>query len=212
MSSTHSLVVFDLDGTLYDTRSSFFTAVKEFLRIYRCPAQDPVKLEGFIGEPPQVWESWIKTLGIKAPLDQQKAEFDRLELEAVNKSGRLYPGAEQVIAELAASGLALGICSNGRSVYVHNILENFNLTRFFQVIKIPLSTADTKAVMLAHIRALINPHTAFMVGDRRHDIEAAAANGFISIGAAYGFGPSEIKGADYIIQYIKEVLRIVLSH
>lgn len=206
-----SLVIFDLDGTLYDTRSSFPGAVKEFLTLYQKPLPNSDFLEGFIGEPPQVWEEWIASLGINSPLIQQKAEFDRLELEAVKKSGRLYTGADQVVTALAASGLTLSLCSNGRRVYVKTVLDKFNLTDYFKIIKVPLSLTDTKVVMTADIRSTINPQTVYLMGDRKHDLEAAMVNGFIFIGAAYGFAPSEIKEADYIIQDVREAVDVILS-
>jgi len=49
-----------------------------------------------------------------------------------------------------------------------------------------------------------------LVGDRREDVEAAHANGFIAIGAAYGFGErEELLDANYIAEDLKDIYRII---
>ena len=53
-----------------------------------------------------------------------------------------------------------------------------------------------------------------MVGDRYMDVEAAEANGLLSIGVSYGFGNREElleAGADHIADSPGDVLRIVKS-
>jgi phosphoglycolate phosphatase len=48
----------------------------------------------------------------------------------------------------------------------------------------------------------LNPQKTFIVGDRYHDIVSAKDNNCVSIGVSYGYGKSEIKKADYIIDDI----------
>lgn len=51
-----------------------------------------------------------------------------------------------------------------------------------------------------------------MVGDRRHDIEGARANGVDSLGVLYGYGSREEleqAGACYLAEKVEDILKIV---
>ena len=57
-----------------------------------------------------------------------------------------------------------------------------------------------------------DPHTAVMVGDRKHDVIGAQENGIQSIGVLYGYGDRaelEAAGADAIaasVAHLREML------
>ena len=51
-----------------------------------------------------------------------------------------------------------------------------------------------------------------MVGDRRHDIEGAVANGVTSVGVAWGFaadGELQAAGADHVVTSVAELGRLL---
>ena len=53
---------------------------------------------------------------------------------------------------------------------------------------------------------------AVMVGDRKHDMEGARANGLPSIGVLYGYGSREeleAAGATYLAETAEEILKFV---
>ena len=59
---------------------------------------------------------------------------------------------------------------------------------------------------------ITDPGQVLMVGDRRHDIEGARANGVDSLGVLYGYGSREEllqAGADYLAEKVEDILKIV---
>lgn len=203
------LVIFDLDGTLYRTETSFFPAVDLLFKAHRMTRQSAVRLEKFIGEPMHVFIEWIKSLEIEASEEELVHEFDMLEIEEVKRRGELYPGVKSVLSELSGKGATLGICSNGQARYIEAVLGYFKIRSFFSIISYPERRNQTKAVMLKEIKRRYAPRKAFMVGDRIHDIRGARSAGFISVGVEYGYGLEEIQEADYIINALPELLNIV---
>ncbi len=178
------LIVFDLDGTLYISESSFVPAVKEFLERHNRPLPPIEFIYRFIGEPDHVFEEWLETLKIDAPLKELFREFDDLERDAVIRDGCLYDSVAET-------------------------LEWLTNKDYFITLKTPRSKDETKTVMLRDIAEAVKPSISYMVGDRIHDITAAREAGYISVGAAYGYGGEEIKDADYIISHLKEIKGIL---
>ena len=60
-----------------------------------------------------------------------------------------------------------------------------------------------------------DPHTAVMVGDRKHDVIGAQENGIQSIGVLYGYGDRaelEAAGADSIAASVAHLREMLLHH
>jgi len=203
------LIVFDLDGTLYVTESSFIPAMRQFLGRYNRPVPSDKFLYSFVGEPDHVFGKWIETLNIEKPADELLREFDEIEAEAVKQKGYLYDSVGEVLEWLKERCFTMVICSNGSGWYIDLILDKFDITRYFALLKTPRSKTETKSVMLSDITATVTSDISYMVGDRKHDISAARQNDYISIGAAYGYGGDEIKNADFVITDIKEIKTIL---
>ncbi len=203
------LIVFDMDGTLYETDSSFVPAVQTFIKKYDLPPPSMEYLHKLIGEPGYVFEEWIKSLKIDAPLNELFSVFDRLELNGINKWGKLYPATIQTLEQLKFRKVKMALCSNGSQRYVNKIVSKFRLDRYVAWIRTPQHRGETKSMMLADLFDAVRPDVAYMVGDRYHDIQAAKENSVVSVGAAYGYGGDEIITADHKIQSISELLTIL---
>lgn len=203
------LVIFDLDGTLYKTETSFVPAVREFLRTHQKQLHQSENLMKLIGEPTWVLVEWLKSLNIDQPLNLLRQEFDRLELDSVRQYGELYDATRTVLEHLSLAGSTLGICTNGRRPYIDTILNKFDIKRHFSLVRYPQDREDTKNIMLSRIKSEFSTMKAFMIGDRFHDIEAAKVNGFVAVGAGYGYGGEEVNDADYIIDDLAQLVDII---
>lgn len=203
------LVVFDMDGTLYKSETSFFKAVKLFLHRHSLPQVREDFLRGFIGATMNDFKIWFESLKIDQPIEKTVKEFDDLELECVKSTGQLYENAVEVIRELKEKSSVIGICSNGQDWYVNAILEKFRLTKYIDHVKTPDLKGESKAVMLKELMNAVRPISAFMVGDRFYDINGAREAGFISIGANYGYGGKEMLEADHRIDSLAELGELI---
>ena len=199
------LIMFDVDGTLYRTETSFFPAVRDFAARYGFPAPDENFLRGFIGQNGSEWRSWLEGLNLGKPVDQLAAEFDMIERERVAQGGELYPGADTVLRTLAEAGWVLGVCSNASAWYPELILTKADVRDLFRIIRVPSRPDETKTMMLCEVWNETHPERCAMVGDRENDMQAAYAAGFAAIGASYGWAPEELGRADVCISDIREL-------
>ncbi len=200
------LIMFDMDGTLYRTETSFFPAVQEFAARHAFPSPDEEFLRRFIGQNAGgAWRTWIDRLQLDQPTDELMQEFDLLEKKLVQERGQLYPGAATTLQGIAAEGWTLGICSNAPAWYPEVILTGAGVRDLFHVVRVPSRPDETKAMMLCEVWNELHPERCAMVGDRADDMQAARAGGFTAIGAVYGWAPDELGQADLRIRDIAEL-------
>ena len=203
------LVVFDLDGTLYKAESSFIPAVKRLLGEYELYIPPDNFILSFIGEPNHIFHEWLNSLRFNDSDEVIKNKIDTYEIEAVQDFGLLFNSVIQVFDWLKLHDYEIGLCTNATKDYLEKVLDKFQLQKYFSVIKFPLNKEETKSNMLQLIREEFNPTFAFMVGDRKHDFEAAKNNNFISVAMTYGYGKNEIETVDYRINNLWELEEIL---
>jgi phosphoglycolate phosphatase len=130
---------------------------------------------------------------------------------------RGYPGIPEMLAELAPVA-DLVVVTSKPEYFAVPILDGLGLLGRFQAVFAPsLDEADESKVATLE-RALAEyaigrpPLAAVMVGDRKHDIQAAHANGLLAIGALWGFGSRRElveAGADFLAEQPADVSEIV---
>nr|AAF66545.1 unknown [Parageobacillus thermoglucosidasius] len=206
-------IIFDMDGTLFQTETVLVPALhKTFGRLRReglwqgdTPVEEYLRI---LGVPiPEVWRQLMpeESEGVR---DRAAAWFlDDIIDEIRQGNGRLYPDVHTTLAALADQGIPLFVASNGRQRYLAAIRTAFLLERYF----IDFYSLDRFSLMSksALVKQLLNDYgieKAVMVGDRRSDIQAAKDNGIWSIGCRFGFAnDEELRGADVIIHQFSEI-------
>lgn len=205
-------VLLDLDGTLTDPREGILGSIRYAIEGMgvACPAD--AQLEQYIGPPLQ--ESLAELLG-----PARRSEAPQALLRYRERFGtvglfenQVYPGIPEVLAALAASGQRLFLCTSKPAVFAERIVRHFGLDRHLQgVFGSELDgTRTDKRELLRHLLAVtgLSASEVVMVGDRKHDVAAARANGAASIGVTWGFGsPAELReaGADALVDRPAEV-------
>lgn len=120
---------------------------------------------------------------------------------------------------LKDGGKKLILATSKPQIFAERILDHFNLSRYFDYVS--GATLDSSRVEKSDIIAFalknfaVSPQNSVMVGDRKHDIIGAKANGLKSVGVLYGYGDeSELlsAGADYIATMPKDIIKIVDRH
>jgi len=203
--------MFDMDGTLYRTETSFFPAVQEFAAQHGFAAPDEEFLRGFIGQNGIQWRAWVEQLHLGQPINESLEEFNTLEKRFVQEKGLLYEGAADMLRGIVSDGWRLGICSNAPAWYPELILTGAGVRDMFSVIRVPRRPEETKSMMLCEVWNELHPEQCAMVGDRADDMQAAHAAGFLAVGAAYGWAPDELDHADVQIHDITEVPAVLLG-
>jgi phosphoglycolate phosphatase len=216
-------VIFDLDGTLFQTEKVGVPAFHEtfsFLRERGLCSGDPPSDEriasvfGMTHE--EIWEALLPGAD-----EQTRKLADRIMLEKeveMLRQGRgmLYPGVRETLHKLHEAGFTLFIASNGVSPYVCAALESKDLTPLFSGI---YTAGDhetrTKADLVRILKEMHGVGRGYMVGDRKSDVQAGRANDLVVIGCRYAGFPQfgaedELDGSDWVIGNFAEILDIVV--
>ena len=124
-----------------------------------------------------------------------------------------YPGTDYVLLKLKDKGIKLGILTDAPRLKAWVRLASMKLSNFFDVV---VTLEDTKKekpaeepfkVILQKLR--LKPEECLMVGDRpERDIKGAKRLGIKTCFAKYG-NPAKKAKADYVIDDIRELLKIV---
>ncbi|MDO9694119.1 MAG: HAD family hydrolase [Candidatus Latescibacteria bacterium] len=208
--------LFDMDGTLLDSRRAVVGAVAAALgRTYaHCglppAAPDLGLIEDCMGLPGREYFARAYPQdSVPGPRrDEFAAAFARFtsqeEIAAIRAGGTaLYDGVETALAGLKERGHELLLFSNADAPYFRGIFAAHGLDRFFAR---SLCIGEAEAGGLASdktgmVRVLAaDPSRTVVVGDRASDLEAGRAAGARTVGCLYGFGtPHELRAADWTV-------------
>lgn len=129
----------------------------------------------------------------------------------------VYDGVLPMLETLKAHRYRLYIATSKPEVFAKRIAAHFGMAELFD--GIAGATLDTtrneKADVIAYaLRTYaVAADSALMIGDRRHDILGAKANGLRSMGVLYGYGSEEElrnAGADMIAKSPQEIAEQLL--
>lgn len=191
----YRVALFDIDGTVCDPGTGITDAARHALAQVGIGEDDPAALRRFVGPP---LEHSLRDLYDLTPqqVDLAVAAYrQHYGLEGITRY-RAYPGIENVLAALQAAGVRLGVVTAKVQPFAEQALSTTGLGAFFDVIAgRSLDEVVTKTVTLRRTLADFDHHDAVMIGDRKHDIDAARANGIDSIGVLYGYGTADELGA-----------------
>lgn len=214
----YKYVLFDLDGTLTDSKKGITKSVQYSLKKYNIAIENLDILEKFIGPP--LKDSFIKYYNFNESQALQAIEYYR---EYFKKYGifenRVYENVEVLLVKLKQSGVNLIIATSKPTVFAKRILKHFNLYEYFQNI-VGSNLDGTRGKKGEVIKYIIdeynigNPEEVVMIGDRKHDIIGARENNIDSIGVSYGYGSlEELKdaGATYIVDNLIDIFGQVMD-
>lgn len=199
------LVIFDLDGTLFQTHLVTVPAVQQAFANFGLIPPEDTAVRSFFGKPQEDYEQWLaqSCLGCKQEvIDLANA----LELRYIRERGSLYSGTVETLQNLTEKGYVLALCSNGPESYVHEVVTSHQLGPFFHLICAQSNEMfPDKFVMTNYVLETLKPTTFAVIGDRKEDMLAARHFGGFAIAATYGYGaPEEWESSDARITSIME--------
>lgn len=183
-------VLLDLDGTLVDPKHGIVGSFQFALERLGHPVPPAEELRWVIGPPLRV--SFPQQLGRADLTEEAVALYRQNYLDGAMYDAIVYDGIPGALDALSTAGCRLFVATAKPHFYARPILEHFDLARHFAGIHGPEldGTRDHKNDLIAHIVATANvrPQHAIMIGDREHDVIAAARNGMRAIGVTWGYG------------------------
>jgi phosphoglycolate phosphatase len=200
-------VLFDLDGTLVETRRDITTGVNLMLSERGLGPLSVERVSRHVGRGARVLvtrclEECGDVIQSEDDLTAAYASFHRAYSAHLLDTTQPYPGIEELCGRLERAGVAMAIVSNKPEDLSRRVVDGVGLARFFPVIlggdSLPVRKPDPAP--LRHALALLRTvgeggaavsTTAVMVGDSEIDIQAARAAGLPIAAVAWGFGQRE---------------------
>ncbi|WP_437927272.1 HAD-IA family hydrolase [Sorangium sp. So ce291] len=194
---TPTAVVFDLDGTLIDSRGDIVAAVNHALKATgRAPLPGQVIVR-YVGDGARA----LCARAARLPESSEDVEelvrhflayYERHPLDFT----RWMPGAQEMIERLSDLGdLSLCVCTNKPRSTTNAVLAALGVGARFHAVVAGGDIAEKKPEPgpLLHLAGLlgVQPHRMVMVGDGPQDIECARRAGARSIAVLGGFGSQQ---------------------
>jgi len=189
--SKYKAVVFDVDGTLLNTREGILDAVFTTVEEFGLRRIKPEEEKFFIGPPIQ--KSMMSVFGLTAEEAQNFAGIFR---ERYSKPeylfrAEVYDGVIELFEALKAKGIKIAIATYKREDYAIDIVSHFGLMDYADVAHgadnfNKLTKADIIKMSIEEMG--LTPEECVMVGDSDNDAIGAMGIGCPFVGVTYGFG------------------------
>ena len=221
-------LVFDLDGTLAETAGDLHLVLAEVLAGEGLTAPPLEAVRPMIGDGAKVLiERALTALGQvpdEALVARLFVRFRERYAQEPCRASALYPGAQQLLADLDARGLRLGLCTNKPQAATLGLLRALGIERCFRAViggdALPVRKPDPghlDAVLRALdavLRALdAVPARSVMVGDSRNDLLTARGLGVPCVLVSFGYTsvPAAALGADAVIDHLADLPAVLTA-
>lgn len=213
-SKVFDLIIFDLDGTLIDSKWDIALSVNHTLASLSLEPLPIDTITSFVGK------------GVKNLLMQALGEHARTKFDPAIKIFRrhygehcldktvLYPSVKKTMESLG--GFKKAIITNKPALFIAPILKRLDIDGFFDAVLGGDEVAKKKpAPEPAHFileKLKIRPDKAIVVGDSPLDIQMGKAAGISTCAVAYGYGKSDdlkLENPDYLIADLFELINIL---
>lgn len=209
-------ILFDLDGTLTDPGIGITNSIAYALEQRGMPVPPREQLFRFIGPP--LLDEFQKVFGVtEAEAREMVAQF-RVYFESRGIfENRMYDGIPKMLQRLRDHGCRLVLATSKPEVFAEQVLEHFSMRQYFSAVagstidEGRTDKADVIAYALGKLETVGRP---LMVGDRRHDVVGAKANGIPCLGVLYGYGSQQElteAGAARLAETVEDVAELALS-
>jgi phosphoglycolate phosphatase len=192
MGSRYRNVIFDLDGTLIDSRPGILAGIRHALARLGHELPSNSSLDWAIGPPlEEVMARLLEPFGddrINQAVSHYQDHYGGVGLFFA----RPYGGISKLLGGMRTAGQSLFVGTSKLAPLATTVLEHFCLAEHFAGIYGVEADGrfSSKTDLIRHIlheRRLV-PTATVVVGDREHDVISAHANGVEVISVTYGYG------------------------
>ena len=213
-----SHILFDLDGTLTNSRLGIANSLKYALSQMQIDSYSDEILQRFIGPPLQ--DGFKNLFGLNERNTELAVEHFRTYFgEKGWCENEPYPGIRELLEELHLSGKRVYIVTSKLEKYAKMIIQHFEFDQYMTDLQGAESTGkhSGKGQLIAKLMARnrIRPSASVvMIGDTHYDMIGAKENEITSIAVGYGFGTHDSLRAchpDYLIESVDELAELLYS-
>jgi HAD superfamily hydrolase (TIGR01509 family) len=210
-------VMFDMDGTLVDSRAALVNAYRDASTevLGRPHPTDAQELEEILKL--RAAEAFPRVVGDDpATLDAFRAAFQQAYAHhASNVQG--FPGLREGLQRLSDLGIALGIATSKARVRLDADLDRLGIGEFFAFTvsgdEVPNGKPAPDPIVAVAAGLGVAPENGLYVGDGENDVIAAHAAGMRAVGVAFGFHPETCRaaGPEHFVSSYEELADLVAA-
>ena len=218
LTRTWSAILFDLDGTITDSAPAITNSLARTFAVLGRPVPSDAELLAYVGPP--MLAAFREYAGMTPDEAAEALAVYRADYQGESSlDTAVYPGVAGLLERIHAMGIPLALATSKPEHSAVEILEHFDLARYFTVIvgasdsETRSAKADIVAEAMRRLEAAGASLTSpVMVGDRSYDAEGAAANGVPTIMVEWGYGsPAEAAAATATVYSVDQLGKLLLG-
>ncbi len=215
---TYDTILFDVDGTLCDPGKSMIECARYALSQFGIHETEDENLRRLIGPPLEhAFRDYYGFDEVKA--DQAVVYFRAMMQKEGIQLYVPYPGIAETLKELKDSGKRLAVVTSKLDHIARETLRRTDLIDYFEIISAqqPNVVVDKEVILAKALSDLgiADTSAVVMIGDRKHDVEAAKTHKIDSIGVLWGYGDLhelQTEGATYTVSDVEELRQLLVSY
>lgn len=208
------IVIFDMDGTLIDSATDITLSIN-YVRHHYYHLDD--LCEQFVVDAINASERNLAHLFYDTDHydEAAKALFEEHYHTQCTQNVRAYNGITETLVKLHSQGCLLGVATNAPSKFAKRMLSHLELSQYFTHIigadnvDHPKPHPQMIEIHLEHHGFRPTHDRAWMIGDNKKDMDAAASANITGIFAAWGFSANG--NGDYLVSDPCELSAIILE-
>ena len=199
------LLIFDLDGTLIDSRQDLINSVNATLRHFGRPELPAETITAYVGDGPSmlVRRAFGDTADLRRLREATEFFLADYSIHRLDNT-RAFPGAAEMLAAAESPHNAMNrhltVLSNKPADLAASILDDLGLGQHFDSVyggdSFPTQKPHPLGAQTILKDAGVPPEQAMMIGDSRNDVLAGRGAGIWTCGITYGFAPVTVRKAD----------------
>jgi len=210
-------LIFDLDGTLVDTKADLAAATNFMLSALELPTLTIAQVERLVGEGARVL--------VEHALGPQRAHlvsrgfalFIEYYTAHLLDQTQPYAGIVELLAAAHGQGIALSVLTNKPESPSRAILIGLGLVDFFGTLiggdTLPMRKPDPQGVRYLQQLTGIDLAATLLIGDSRIDVETGRAAGVTTCGVTWGFDAEGMRACapQFVVDSPAQLAGLVLS-
>lgn len=215
-------IIMDLDGTMIDTAPDFLVAVNRMLSTLSLPPITIEQIKQFVGKGTEnlltkVLSLYVDESDIPAMYDKALPVYMQHYAIINGQFSTLYPNVIEGLTAFKDKGLKIACVTNKPSLFAKALLQQHNMTHFFEVIYGGDALAKKKPDPLPMLTVFndfsVTPKEVVAIGDSSNDALAARAAGCYVLTVPYGYNHGKTVqeiNSDGIVSTLLDAARLIV--